>query len=110
MIGAPRSMSPVVQGDGHPVHGNDFKRLPLKLKVEIAIRGSIHETPKLTLTRGDFYLRPHRSAQCEDLFWGFWLRTTNIGAKFNAMLQIGRHRVVADGTATHNQHTLRQSG
>src|SRR6267154_24800 len=102
MIGAPRSMSRVVQSDGHPVHGNDFKRLTLKLKVEIAIRGSIHQTPKLALTRGDFYLRPHRSVQCEDLFWRLSLRTTNIRTEFNAMLQIGRLRIVHNGTATHN--------
>src|SRR5690242_16048974 len=110
MIGAPRSMIRVVQDDGHPVHGNNFECLTLKLKVEIAIRGSIHKTPKLALTRSDFNLRPHRSVQREDLFWRLWLRTANIRTGFNAMLQIGRHRVVADGTPAHNQDALRQAG
>src|SRR6266852_561509 len=110
MIGAPRSMIRVVQGDGHPVHGNDFERLILKLKVKIAIRGSIHKTPKLTLTRSDFNLRPHRSVQREDLFWRLWLRATNIRTEFNAMLQVGRLRIVHDGMATHDQDSLRQAG
>src|SRR5260370_37831692 len=100
----------VMLRDGHPVHCNDFKRLPLKLKVEIAIRGSIHETPKLALTESDFNLRPHRSVQREDFFWRLWLRTTNIRTEFNAMLQISRLRVVHNGTAAHNQHALRQAG
>src|SRR2546429_3693831 len=82
----------IVQGDRHPVHGNDFERLTLKLKVEIAIRGSIHKTPKLALTGSDFNLRPHPSVQREDLFWRLWLRSANIRTEFNAMLQIGRHR------------------
>ena len=34
MFGATRWMIQVVQGDGHPVHGDDFKRLPFKLQVE----------------------------------------------------------------------------
>src|SRR6266481_739657 len=109
MIGAPRSMIRVVQGDGHPVHGNDFERLALKLKVEIAIRGSIHKTPKLALTRGDFNLRPQRAVQSEDLFWGLWLRTAHTRTEFNPMLQIGSLRIIHKGAAAHNQHTLRQA-
>jgi len=31
-------------------HGNDFKRLPLKLQVKIAIRGGVHNAPELALT------------------------------------------------------------
>jgi len=86
VIGASRSVIGVMLGDGHSVHRDDFKSLTLKLKVEIAIRGSIRKTPKLALTGSDFNLRPHRSVQCEDLFWSFRLRATNIRTEFNAML------------------------
>src|SRR5260370_626200 len=82
----------------------------LDLQVEITVRGSIHETPKLALTRSDFNLRPYGSVQRKDLFWRLWLRTTNIRTEFNAMLQIGRLRIVHNGTATHNQDALRQAG
>src|SRR5260370_39688385 len=110
VISDARPVIRVVQGDGHPVHGNNFKRLPLNLQVEITVRGSIHETPKLALTRSDFNLRPYGSVQRKDLCWHLWLRTTNIRTEFNAMLQIGRLRIVHNGTATHNQDALRQAG
>ena len=96
----------IVQGDGHSIHGNDFKRLPFKLQVKVTIRGSIHETPELVLARSDLNLRSHKPVQREDLFWRFWLRTTNIRTEFNAMPQISRLLIVHNGTAAHNQHSL----
>src|ERR1700731_1478664 len=95
--------------DGASVHGHDFKRLTLKLKVEIAIRGSIHNAPKLALTRSDFNLRPHETVQREDLIWFLGLRTTGIRAKVNAMFQISRVRIVDDGTTMRNHDALRQA-
>src|SRR5713101_2602936 len=61
MFGATGSMFRVVQGDGHSVHGNDFKCLLLKLQVYVAIGRSVHDAPKLAFTRSDFNLRPHGS-------------------------------------------------
>src|ERR1700730_8923546 len=110
MIGAPRSMAGVMLRDGDPVHGNDFKCSTLKLKVEIAIRRSVDKAPKLALTRSDFNFRPYGTVQGEDFFWRLWLRTTDIRTEFNAALQISRLRIVHNGTATHNQHALRQVG
>src|SRR4029077_16719238 len=104
-----RSAVRVVQGNRHSVHGNDFKCLPLKPKVEITICGSIHETPKLALTGSDFNWRPNRSIYCEDFFCRLWLRTTNIRTEFHALLQISRLRIVSDGSATHNQDAFRQA-
>src|SRR5258708_34679701 len=106
MFDATRWVVRVVQGDRHPVHGNDFKRLPLKLQVEVTIRRGIHNTPKLALTRSDFNLRPHRSVYREDLFRYLWLRTANIRTEFNALLQNGRLRVIHNGTAAYNQDAV----
>jgi len=93
----------VMLRDGLAIHGNDFKRLTLKLKVEIAIRGSIHKTPKLALTRSDFNLRPHGSVHRKDFFWRLGLSAASIRPELNALYQIGRPRAPSNGTATHNQ-------
>src|SRR6267378_2788896 len=110
MIGDMRSMMGVVLRDGHPVHGNDFKRLTLKLQVQIAVRGSVHETPELALARSDFNLRPYGPVHRHDFLWRLWLSTTSIRAKINALLQCSRVTVVRNRTATHNQDAFRQAG
>src|SRR6266480_668797 len=102
MIGSTRSMIVVVPRDRHPVHGHDFERLTLKLQIHITICGSIHETPELALARSDFNLRPHGTIHCKDLFWLLWLSTTNIRTEFNALLQLGRLRVVRNGAPADN--------
>src|SRR5260370_30921816 len=76
MFGATGSMFRVVQGDGHSVHGNDFKCLLLKLQVYVAIGRSVHDAPKLAFTRSDFNLRPHGSVYREDFFRRLRFRTT----------------------------------
>src|ERR1700730_5490746 len=110
MIGDTRSMIGVVLGDGHPVHGDNFNRLPLQLQVHVAIRGSIHETPELALTWSVFNWRPHGPVHRKALFGCLWLPATNRRREGNALLQIGRLRVTRNGTATHNQDALRQTG
>src|SRR5258708_32684516 len=110
MTGGTRSMIRVVTGDGLAIHGDDLKDLSLKFQVHVAIRGSIHKTPELALTRSDFNLRPHGPVHRHDLLWSLWLPTTNIRPEFNALLQIGRPSVVCNRAATHNEDALRQTG
>src|SRR5438132_6166711 len=102
MIGDTRPMIGVVQRERHSVHGHDFERLTLKLQIQITIRGSIHETPELALARSDFNLRPHGTIHRKDLFWLLWLPTTHVRTEFNALLQLGRLRIVRNGASADN--------
>src|SRR4029077_20467085 len=109
VIGHARPVIRVVQGHGHPVHRNDLECLPFEVQVDVAISRSVHKTPELALARSNLYSRPHGPVYRHDLLWRFWLRTTGIRTEFNPMLQIGRLRIVHNGTATHNQDALRQA-
>src|SRR5438445_5517440 len=108
MIRDTRSMIGVVPRDRHPVDGHDFERLTLKLQIQITIGGSIHETPELALARSDFNLRPHGTIDCKDLFWLLRFSTTNIRTEFNALLQLGRLRIVRNGASADHQNPFRQ--
>src|SRR5438132_13182686 len=108
MIRDTRSMIGVVPRDRHPVDGHDFERLTLKLQIQITICGSIHETPELSLARSNFNLRPNGAIYCKDLFWLLWLSATHIRTEFNALLQLGRLRVVRNGASADKQNPFRQ--
>src|SRR6267378_1525463 len=110
MTGDTRSMIGIVTCDGRAIHGDDFKHLTLKLQVHVAIRGGVHNAPELAFTRSDFNLWPHGSVHREDLFWSLWLRNTSIRTEFNAAFQIGRLRIVLNGTATNYQDAFWQTG
>src|SRR5260370_37356455 len=101
-----RSMVRVVPRDGHSIHRDDFKRLPLKLQVHVAIGRSIYDTPELAFARCDFNLRPYRAVHRHDLFWRLWLATTSIRTEVHALFQFGGLCILPDGTPANHQHTL----
>src|SRR5216684_1164562 len=98
MTGDPRSMIRVVLRDRLAIHGDDLKGLSLKFQVHVAIRGSVRDPPELSLTGRNFNLRPHGPVHRHDLLRRLLLATTNVRTKVNALLQIGRLRIILNGT------------
>src|SRR5271156_7011517 len=88
MIDDARWMIAVVTNDRHSVHSHDFKRCTIQLQIQIAIGGSVDETPELALARSDFNLRPQRAVDRIDFFCRLWCLGANIRTDFHALLQI----------------------
>src|SRR6202008_829989 len=75
----------------------------------IAVRGSIHKSPKLAFARCDFNLGSYRAVHGHDLLWRLWLGTTNIRTEINALFQFGRLWIAKNGTAPHNHGAFPQA-
>src|ERR1700732_3488516 len=99
----------IVLRNGLAIHGDDLKRLSLKLQVHVAVRGSIRDPPELAFPRGNFDLRTHGAVHCHHFVRRLWLAATDLRTEVNAPLQAGRLRVGPNSTAAHKQDALWQA-
>ena len=90
----------------HPVKRHHFKFLSINLQVQIAIRGGIHDAPKLPLVRSNLDAWAKCAIHGEDFVDLLRCRPTSLRWNGHQSPEFHCVRIVLNGTAAHNQHAL----
>src|SRR5207249_3850876 len=72
------------------------------------LRG-VHDAPELLFFRRDFDSWASCPVHSKDFFHGLRFRATSLGWDFNLVPQFRRIRIMLNGAAAHNDHTLTES-